>query len=174
MKLMKLKHSLYLVPLLLGGCIYIGHPNDGYNTIPDIHTEAPRSELNPLPRKHEQSSTYLIRTPDDRCLDLSGVNNKDIIAHTCHGKSNQQFTFHNDSIRIQGLCLDVAGNQTQDGAPVIAYQCHGKSNQKWYREGKTIRSSLNGKCLDAGKHKNQIRLYHCDGSSKQRFYISAY
>lgn len=168
---MKSKHCLYLFPLILGGCIYIVHPED-INT--DTRIEAPRSERKPLPRRHEQSRTYLIQTADDKCLDLSGANNKDIIAHTCHGKSNQQFTFSNNNIHVKGLCLDVAGNQTHDGAPVIAYQCHGRSNQKWYREGRTIRSELNDKCLDAGKLKNQIGLYRCDGSRGQRFDISAY
>ncbi|GAB3937064.1 hypothetical protein GCM10027614_14600 [Micromonospora vulcania] len=33
--------------------------------------------------------------------------------------------------RHSGLCLDVNGNSTADGAPLIQWTCTGTTNQRW-------------------------------------------
>ncbi|QEY26210.1 lectin [Neisseria zalophi] len=169
---MNLNKALFLLPVLLTGCIYIGDTD----SIPETH-EHPRGQ--PAPKRHprihypsENTRTFRIQNVDGKCLDLSGANGKDIISYNCHGQSNQRFTFKNNSLRVNGLCLDIAEAERRDGAPVIAYACHGGDNQKWYRDGETIRSALNGKCLDTGKGGNRVRMYRCDGSRGQRFRVS--
>ena len=48
------------------------------------------------------------------------------------GAEFQAFTFNGREIRGQGnQCLDVAGNRTDNGAPVIYWGCHGEANQQW-------------------------------------------
>ncbi|ASK28289.1 ricin-type beta-trefoil lectin domain protein [Neisseria chenwenguii] len=149
----------------LSGCVYLGEGgSDGERvTVQNIH-------IHPEPGLRREA---LLRTSDGLCLDKSGSEYRGIIAYPCHGKSNQRFSFYGDSIRIEGLCLDVAGENRQSGGKVIAYACHGKENQQWYRVGNTIRSRLNGGCLDAGKSGNRVGVYRCDGSRGQQFYSDA-
>ena len=176
-----MKTLLLLLPLLVaGGCIYIEEPGRLPDTDNGIRITKPMPEHKTQPRAphHTQNSNnmeaHLIRSADGKCLDHSRSGYKGIITYPCHGENNQQFTFSRNRIMVEGLCLDIAGERNDDGTPVIAYTCHGNKNQQWYQDGKTIRSALNGKCLDAGKHGNQIRMYRCDGSLGQRFDISRY
>lgn len=71
-----------------------------------------------------------IKTYDGRCVDFSRSNQRSIQTSHCHDGTNQHFIFHPDqSITVQGKCLDVAGKQKHDAAEVIAYTCNGQSNQ---------------------------------------------
>lgn len=175
---MKTKAALLLLPLLASGCIYVEPPTN-FPEFPDMsdngRIKTPRHDREPHHRfPSDDSHARLIRSANGECLDHSRSGYKGMITYSCHGERNQQFTFSRNRIMVDGLCLDVAGAKTEDGAPVIAYACHGDKNQQWYRDGRTIRSALNNKCLDVGKHGNQARMYRCDGSSGQRFDISRY
>ena len=71
-----------------------------------------------------------IKTYDGRCVDFSRSNQPSIQTSHCHDGTNQHFIFHPDqSITVQGKCLDVAGKQKHDGAEVIGYNFNGQSNQ---------------------------------------------
>ncbi|NHB65504.1 ricin-type beta-trefoil lectin domain protein [Acinetobacter sp. GFQ9D192M] len=89
-----------------------------------------------------------IKTYDGRCLGLNQSNQRELLASRCHDGHNQQFIFQPDqSITVQGKCLDIAGKIEHDGAAVIGYSCNGQSNQKWYLDGQRIRSVDTDKCL---------------------------
>src|SRR5262245_3748204 len=52
-----------------------------------------------------------------------------------------------------GLCLDVAGASTADGATVLQWRCHGGLHQRWTLAGITnlgfqIIATHSNKCLD--------------------------
>ena len=126
-------------------------------------------------------ATYSIRSTDSmrRCIDATTLQSGSrVLMWDCHGGANQTFTFHQDgSIRVGGLCLDVAGGRNEHLAPVVAYQCHGGTNQKWAVEGNgTIRSQLAGtqRCLDVAKEDgNALSLWECTPTSAdQRFTVS--
>ena len=112
----------------------------------------------------------LIRTLRGQCLDIDQSSaNRRLITGYCHDRSNQQFVLDGNRITINGLCLDVAGENLYPGAEVIAYACHGRANQAWYYDGRHIRNAMNGLCLDAGKTGNWVRMQRCDGSPGQQF-----
>ncbi|WP_107928171.1 ricin-type beta-trefoil lectin domain protein [Neisseria animaloris] len=170
---MKLQSILLIPALLLGGCLYVGP--DGYPRVdiddryPDHRPDDRRDD--DRPSRFPQGRTVLIETDSGKCLDRGRGSYKGLISYDCHGENNQRFTMSDRSIRVEGLCLDVANEKDGDGAEVIAYKCHGGLNQQWYRDGYTIRSRMNGKCLDAGKYGNQVRMHRCDGSRDQDFYL---
>jgi alpha-galactosidase len=54
----------------------------------------------------------------------------------CNGGANQRWTFNSNgtvSNGQNGLCLDVNGGGTGNGAAVIVWSCHGGANQRWAR-----------------------------------------
>lgn len=109
-----------------------------------------------------------IKTYDGRCVDFSCSNQRSIQISYCHDGTNQHFIFHPDqSITVQGKCLDVAGKQKHDGAEVIAYTCNRQSNQKWYLDGQRIRSPDTGKCLDI--YNANMKMYSCNQNCGQKF-----
>ncbi len=121
-------------------------------------------------RRHDDGRRGLIRTPTGQCLDIDQSNTRRrLITYPCHGRSNQQFAFDGKHIRVDGMCLDVAGENRNPGAEVIAYPCHGRANQTWYYDGRNIRNAMNGFCMDAGKDGNRIRMHRCDGTWGQQF-----
>lgn len=129
------------------------------------HPKAPHD-----PHRPYAIARGLIRTFDGQCLDIDQSSaNRRLITYRCHGKSNQQFAFDERRIVVDGMCLDVAGENRNPGAEVIAYACHGKANQTWYYDGRNIRNAMNGFCLDAGKTGNRVSMQRCDGSPGQRF-----
>lgn len=146
--------------LLAGGCAH---------TEPASKQPQRTAARQKQPERRADGYQYRIKTAAGQCLEHSRSNHKGITAYACQDQSNQRFAVSGNSIRVEGLCLDAHGNNKKDGAKVTARACHGKTGQQWYRDGQTIRSSLNGKCLDAGKYGSQIRLHRCDGSRGQRF-----
>lgn len=75
-----------------------------------------------------------------------------------------------------GKCLEIGGWKKNNGANVNMWKCHGGKNQRWtvYKNG-TIRSDLNGKCLDVkgglkgGKNGQNIFMWDCHGERNQRW-----
>ncbi|WP_051919445.1 ricin-type beta-trefoil lectin domain protein [Basilea psittacipulmonis] len=121
----------------------------------------------------QRHKTILLNTrtlkQDNNCLDVSAENQKDVITFICHDGENQRFQFYSDgTIRQGGQCLDIAGENPAESAVVIMYACTGRKNQQWYKDGRQIRSVLNGKCLDTRARKVSMRT--CTNSYTQRFY----
>lgn len=138
--------------------------------VPDIDNQNyPR----PYPHPHNRypGLRSLIRTHGGQCLDIDQSHaNRRLITYACHGRGNQQFVFDGRRFMVNGMCLDVAGENRNAGAEVIAYPCNGQINQTWYYDGRNIRSAINGFCLDAGKSDNRVRMYRCDGTTGQQFF----
>ncbi|WP_336215289.1 RICIN domain-containing protein [Nonomuraea sp. LPB2021202275-12-8] len=76
-----------------------------------------------------------------------------------------------------GLCLDVEGARTGNGAQVIQYQCNGNYNQLWYISGdgsiKPRHVSSLTRCLAIGKSSQangaDAILWDCLGSPGQKW-----
>ena len=73
-----------------------------------------------------------------------------------------------------GMCLDVYGGYTHNGAGIIQWPCHDGGNQKWTQDGGLLRPDhAGGKCLDVygGGTGNGSRLiiWDCHGGANQRF-----
>ena len=52
----------------------------------------------------------------------------------CNGGANQQWTVNTNGTITgvqSGLCLDVTGGSTTDGAKIELWSCSGQSNQQW-------------------------------------------
>ena len=57
-----------------------------------------------------------------------------MIIWPCSGQSNQQWQFNANGTVTgvkSGLCLDVTGASTADGALAELWTCNGGSNQQW-------------------------------------------
>jgi poly(3-hydroxybutyrate) depolymerase len=73
-----------------------------------------------------------------KCLDVptnAGAGTR-VQIWDCHGGANQQWNLNSNGTisNVQnGLCLDVNGGSTANGAPVIVWSCHGGANQRWSR-----------------------------------------
>ncbi len=114
------------------------------------------------------SPAALLRTANGQCVDVAGTDHRTLIRYNCHGRSNQIFQFMpNMEIRQGQKCMDIAGNDRREGAPVIMYPCNGQTNQKWFRNGYQIRSALHNKCLDA--RDKELRVRECQGQPSQHF-----
>ena len=75
---------------------------------------------------------------------------------------------------VQGLCLDIANGNGNDGAKVVTWRCNGGNNQRWAANGAQIQSRMNSKCLDIfGGNLNsgtQVIMYSCNGRANQRWF----
>lgn len=159
---------------LLAGC--------GDSDLPTASAPSPASlrALGAEPLAGETAVTLTSGLPSSLCVDVSGgnpANGTPIIAWSCHGGANQQFTLNaNSEIRTaSGLCLDAASGRGRDGDAIIAYGCHGGANQKWTitAEGRVV--GMNGKCLDiAGARTSpgtQLIIWTCHGGANQRWQV---
>jgi len=86
------------------------------------------------------------------CLNASGTD-PDIYLANCSPTSAQIFVYDATSHTIKqkstGLCLDIVGQNSADGARVELYQCNGQNNQEWYYNATSgfLTTGLNQKCV---------------------------
>lgn len=75
-------------------------------------------------------------------------------------------------IYVGGLCLDVNGQNNDDGTRVIVWHCNGGWNQNWKWVGQTLVND-GGKCLDRSGggtwNGNAVQIWTCHGGSAQRW-----
>lgn len=117
-----------------------------------------------------QAYDYRIKTANGKCLQHNTTKHT-LSAASCSKHDTQRFAVAGNDIRVNGLCLQAASGKTNKTHTVTAAQCTDQPNQNWYRDGQTIRSSLNGLCLDAAKS-NTLRLSRCNHSQAQQFSFS--
>ncbi len=69
-----------------------------------------------------------------------------------------------------GLCLDVIGSSTADGAPVGVYRCHYHNNQLWgIDDEQRYRSKVApDRCLEVAQDDTLV-VHHCDASARQKW-----
>jgi hypothetical protein len=109
--------------------------------------------------------------------------------YTCNGTGAQQYDFvyvGNSQYEIHnansGLCLDLAGSNTNNGTAVQQYTCNGTGAQHWTVSGNgegsvTIRSSYNynkvvdvsGASLSAGA---KLQIYDSNGGGNQHYQMT--
>jgi hypothetical protein len=54
------------------------------------------------------------------------------VGGTCNGSAGQKVTLAaDDTLRIQGKCLDVPGYGTANGTKIDLWSCVGQTNQQW-------------------------------------------
>ena len=102
------------------------------------------------------------------CVDVpnsSSSNGVQLILWSCHGGSNQSFTFvpvsgaadqYNIKTLTSGSCVDVYGASTSDSARVVQWSCHSGNNQRFRLQAVTVSGAANtfnvvavhsGKCI---------------------------
>ncbi|XOZ34536.1 M12 family metallopeptidase [Halomonadaceae bacterium KBTZ08] len=80
---------------------------------------------------------------------------------------------------LNGQCLTVTGDASQDGALVELTECHGSESQKWTHNGSgQLRpQAASGKCLDVGNNPNwgvRARIRRCvDNAAHQQWDMKA-
>ncbi|WP_242882468.1 RICIN domain-containing protein [Actinomadura litoris] len=75
-----------------------------------------------------------------------------------------------------GLCLEVADDNSGNGALVTLYTCTGRDNQRWTFEGGMIRTGLPGhRCLDVrtgnGRNGAATNIYDCNSTRGQQWHF---
>lgn len=72
---------------------------------------------------------------------------------------------------LGGLCLDVSGASTADGARMQTWTCNGTGAQRWTLDGGTVRAL--GKCLDVSGGSTadgaRVQLWTCNGTGAQEW-----
>ena len=86
-------------------------------------------------------TSTVVNTGSSLCVDdpnSSTTAGVQLIQYTCHGASNQNWTFTPVSgssaytiTSFAGLCVDISGRSTASGAQVIQYTCNGQTNQEF-------------------------------------------
>jgi hypothetical protein len=86
-------------------------------------------------------TSTVVNTGSSLCMDdpnSSTTAGVQLIQYTCHGASNQNWTFTPVSgssaytiTSFAGLCVDISGRSTANGAQVIQYTCNGQTNQQY-------------------------------------------
>lgn len=126
----------------------------------------PASKNKATPKAYD----YRIKTAAGKCLQHITAKHT-LSTASCSKHNTQRFAVAGNDILVNGLCLQAISGKTKKTHTVAAVQCTGRPNQNWYRDGQTIRSSLNGLCLDASKS-NTLRLSRCNHSQAQHFSFS--
>jgi len=154
-------------PLLIG-CDVSKMSNDTLQIL--TNKEAIAINQDPLGVQGKKVAVSGLRSPND---------DTPAILATCSGKSEQKWDLGSDSgVKNEGtgLCLDIAYCATNDGASVGVFSCHPSNpnsmcksqNQQWklYSDG-TLRSNLNGKCLQYDGV--NIDMNTCNGGANQKW-----
>jgi hypothetical protein len=92
----------------------------------------------------------------------------------------QEFIYDSSSETFrtkQGMCLDVYGGFTNNGAKVIQWPCHGGPNQAWQfdTEGRIHPKHAPDKCLDAvaggGWNRRDVGIWDCHSGMHQKWIV---
>ena len=114
-----------------------------------------------------------------KCVDDnngSSANNNKIQMWDCDGYAPAQnwTVTSNNTLMIDGSCMDITGANYNNGTPIQLYSCWGGANQQWVVESNgTIVNPASGKCLDDPNFNTangtQLDLWACNGGSNQRW-----
>lgn len=79
-----------------------------------------------------------------------------------------------NSLRVNGLCLDVAGARPQRGAQLILWDCNGQRNQGFvFEKGHLVSHVTANRCLDAAGGRltsgTKIITWDCHGRANQKW-----
>jgi hypothetical protein len=103
------------------------------------------------------------------------TNNNPVQLWDCNGGASQLWTAPGDgTIRINGMCLDIANASTDNFSKVEIYNCAGNGAQQWITgPNNSIVNPASGRCLDtpygAPTNGNQLWIYDCNGGNAQNW-----
>jgi len=111
------------------------------------------------------------------CVDdfRSQIRNGNVIDRWgCNSQSNQDWTFANGNIQLDSSnnkCIAVT--DTSNGSTVQLSSCNQSAEQLWTVSPRgEIMNQASGYCLDASVgHNQQLRVYRCNGSASQQWFI---
>nr|WP_243709709.1 RICIN domain-containing protein [Micromonospora sp. 15K316] len=135
--------------------------------------------VSPVPRK---PGSRIVGVASDRCLDakdLDAPGSPRLLIRDClAGRDrNQLWTFGSDqSIRLDGRCMDVANASSDDGAVVQLTDCNGTPAQKFrLTEERQLVNVSSGKCLDVvdGRTENgaPLQQWTCDDATENQKWL---
>ncbi|QLQ36443.1 ricin-type beta-trefoil lectin domain protein [Micromonospora robiginosa] len=120
-------------------------------------TRPPAEPEKPAPPKRPSGAKQLVGKETGLCATGGTGDGVRVVLRPCKEHKLHWWTFPSDgSVRVNGLCLDVAWGEKRDGAPVQTAFCSGNPAQKWEwieRDGR--RSLFNretDRCLDVDGH----------------------
>ncbi|MFI7661655.1 ricin-type beta-trefoil lectin domain protein [Micromonospora parva] len=157
-------------------------PGTGGNTTTAPGNQAPPSAAPPSPTKSNPPAGKQISSfASDRCIDIPEGN-----AYAgarpqiwdCRRTAKQLWTFPSDgTVRSMGLCLDVAGHSTQDGAHVILAECSGASSQRFIlNKAYDLVNTKADRCVDVvdsnPDNGARLQIWQCTGNANQKWRAS--
>ncbi|HEV2637135.1 MAG TPA: ricin-type beta-trefoil lectin domain protein [Actinocrinis sp.] len=111
-----------------------------------------------------------------KCLDdnNSGADATPVIIYDCNGGANQNWTFTNGTLQINGKCADVTGQGTANGTKVELWDCNGGTNQQWTAQSNgELVSTASGRCLDdpgfSTVNQTQVVIWDCNNGANQHW-----
>jgi hypothetical protein len=94
-----------------------------------------------------------------------------MFAANCDGSAGQSWSPYTDNtVRVQGGCLDVVAAGTTSGTNVDWYPCNGSNAQNWTRQGNgELLNPNSGLCLTdpGGNSATRLDIEACTGSAQQ-------
>jgi Ricin-type beta-trefoil lectin domain len=94
---------------------------------------------------------------------------------TCEGGLNQGFvTVGDGTLRVNGLCMDVAWGSKDDGAVVQIANCNGQPAQQFVLggDGELVNPQAN-KCVQikdqSRRNGAELEIWECTGSESQKW-----
>lgn len=127
------------------------------------------------------SGVRLLGSGSHRCIDVTNKTAKDgtpLQIWTCNGLANQKWLFASDgTVRSLGLCMDVAGGSTQNGAVIQLATCHTKYNGAQQFVLSSVGDLVNTqahKCVDVVNQGTsagtRLQLWTCNGKPNQKWH----
>ena len=124
-------------------------------------------------------SAGTIAAPGGKCVDVAGDDTGGdgaaVQLWDCQANAkDQHWASSGSSLTTLGMCLDIAGGATANGAKLQLHNCTGNAAQVWVAgANSTLRNPQSGRCIDApgGATGNGTRLqiWDCNGTGAQNF-----
>ncbi|MET8957572.1 ricin-type beta-trefoil lectin domain protein [Streptomyces sp. NPDC004129] len=123
----------------------------------------------------------LLGSESHRCIDVTDDSAKDgtsLQVWTCNTQANQKWLFASDgTVRSMGLCMDVAGGSTRNGAVIQLANCHHDGNgaqQFVLSSAGDLVNRQADKCVDVVNQGTSagtgLQLWTCNGQPNQKWH----
>lgn len=133
----------------------------------------------------ELGSNAIRNGADNMCLDVNmgdAKNGSKVTSWDCHGKSNQAWSFLDDtpqrlSVSLEArhapkMCMDAADNGTN---ATVLWNCHGRGNQRFFydQQSKVVTMPEKGLCMRGNGKGKQANFVPCESFDDQQWTITA-
>jgi nitrite reductase/ring-hydroxylating ferredoxin subunit len=113
------------------------------------------------------------------CIQVNGSSGHSVESDFCNGAAAEQWTVipgsAGDTLRAQGMCLDVQGGGTANGTLVQIFTCHGGADQVWVPVNGELINPNSGRCLDdpgSSLSGPQLQIYDCNQTTAQKWELA--